>query len=65
MIVSQSTEMETSSSPSSRFPFHGLVGILLMSTMWVINWSLTGSRTHYLFFALWLGYCLTIDGLTV
>jgi len=30
---------------------------------WVLNWSLAGLRTHYLFFPLWLGYCLLIDAL--
>ena len=30
---------------------------------WVLNWTLTGPRTHWGFFPLWLGYCLTLDGL--
>ncbi|MBN1218301.1 MAG: hypothetical protein JXM69_05195 [Anaerolineae bacterium] len=28
---------------------------------WWLNWSLPGLRTHWAFFPLWLGYCLTID----
>jgi hypothetical protein len=28
-----------------------------------LNWSLDGLRTHWGFFPLWLGYCLTVDAL--
>lgn len=48
-----------------RFPVHGWLGVLLVSAFWITNWSMTGARTHILFFPLWLGYCLTVDGLTV
>jgi len=30
---------------------------------WVLNWSLAGLRTHYLFFPLWLGFCLLVDAI--
>ncbi len=46
------------------FPLHGWIGIAITLIFWVLNWSLSGLRTHYLFFGLWLGFCLTVDGIT-
>jgi len=46
-----------------KFPLHGYVGLGLAILFWVLNWTLTGVRTHWGFFPLWLGYCLAIDGL--
>jgi hypothetical protein len=46
------------------FPFHGWLGLVLTLVFWMLNWGLSGIRTHYLFFGLWLGFCLTVDGLT-
>jgi hypothetical protein len=45
------------------FPLHGWLGSGLVILFWILNWTLTGARTHWGFFPLWLGYCLTIDGL--
>lgn len=39
------------------------IGLLLVAVTWPLNWFLSGIRTHLLFFPLWLGYILTIDGL--
>lgn len=39
------------------------VGVLLVAVAWPLNWLLGGLRTAYLFFPLWLGYILTVDGL--
>jgi hypothetical protein len=50
-------------SDKARVPFHGWIGLGLMIVFWMLNWSLSGPRTHWGFFPLWLGYCLTIDGL--
>jgi len=50
-------------SESYRFPVHGWFAIGLVAVAWTLNWSLAGLRTQYLFFALWLGYCLLIDAL--
>lgn len=47
----------------ARLPVHGWVGIGLVLVFWLLNWTLKGPRTHWGFFPLWLGYCLTIDGL--
>jgi len=47
----------------SYFPLYGWIGLSLVSLFWVLNWSLLGTRTHWVFFPLWLGYCLTLDGL--
>ncbi len=47
----------------ARFPAHGWLGLLLIAVFWPLNWGLEGLRTHWGFFPLWLGYCLTVDGL--
>ena len=49
----------------SGFPLHGRIGLGLIFSFWILNWTLTGPRTHWGFFPLWLGYCLAIDGLVV
>lgn len=50
---------------SSKFSFsaHGWLGLILIVVFWYLNWFLEGLRTHWAFFPLWLGYCLTIDAL--
>jgi hypothetical protein len=45
------------------WPLHGWVGAWLMAVAWILNWFMSGLRTHLLFFFLWLGYCLTVDAL--
>ncbi|MBN1481311.1 hypothetical protein EH223_02960 [candidate division KSB1 bacterium] len=45
------------------FPRHFWFGLFLLGFAWSVNWSCTGLRTHLLFFPLWLGYCLVVDGL--
>jgi hypothetical protein len=45
------------------FPTHGWIGLGLVIIFWMLNWSLSGPRTQWGFFPLWLGYCLTIDAL--
>jgi hypothetical protein len=47
----------------NRFPIHGWPGLALLVCAWILNWSLTGLRTQFLFFPLWLGYCLLVDAL--
>lgn len=39
------------------------LGLLLIAVFWPLNWFLEGLRTHLLFFPLWLGYILAVDGL--
>jgi hypothetical protein len=46
-----------------RWPAHGWFGIGLITVFWILNWSLPGLRTHWIFFPLWLGYCLAVDAL--
>ena len=48
-------------SPSPRFSFHGWLGLGLIAVFWPLNWLLAGPRTHWGFFPLWLGYCLSVD----
>jgi hypothetical protein len=48
---------------AQKWPVHGWIGIVLSITFWIMNWSLSGPRTHWGFFPMWLGYCLTVDAL--
>ncbi len=41
------------------------IGLLLILVFWPLNWLLEGLRTHILFFPLWLGYILAVDGLVL
>ena len=45
------------------FPIHGYIGLVFIMVFWYLNWNLEGIRTHWGFFPLWLGYCLTVDAL--
>lgn len=38
------------------------LGLLLVAVVWPLNWGLEGTRTHLLFFPLWTGYALFVDG---
>jgi len=40
-----------------------ILGLALVAVFWPANWLLPGMRTHLLFFPLWLGYVLAVDGL--
>jgi hypothetical protein len=57
------TGMADATSLHRRFPIHGWLGLGLVLVFWTLNWSLSGLRTHWAFFPLWLGYCLTVDAL--
>jgi hypothetical protein len=56
-------EINNIESEKTRFPAHGWLGLILAGLFWILNWSLSGPRTHWGFFPMWLGYCLTIDAL--
>jgi hypothetical protein len=43
----------------------GWLGVGLLVVCWPLNWTLPGMRTAYLFFPLWLGYILVVDGLVL
>ena len=47
----------------TKIPLHGWLGLALVAVFWILNWTLNGLRTHWGFFPLWLGYCLTVDAL--
>jgi hypothetical protein len=49
--------------PRRLFPRQGWVGLALVLVAWPLNWLLPGMRTAWLFFPLWLGFALTVDGL--
>ena len=46
-----------------RLPIYGWVGLIFIGIFWYLNWALSGPRTHWFFFPLWLGYCITVDAL--
>jgi len=46
-----------------RFPVYAWIGLCLIIIFWILNWTLTGLRTSWGFFPMWVGYCLTVDGL--
>ncbi len=48
---------------TGNFPLYGWIGIILVLVFWYLNWFLSGLRTDWAFFPLWLGFCLTVDGL--
>jgi len=56
-------KIENIENEKTKFPLHGWFGLSLIIFFWILNWTLTGARTHWGFFPLWVGYCLTIDGL--
>jgi hypothetical protein len=56
------TKIKNMINKKRKFPLHGWLGLSLVSLFWILNWTLTGARTHWGFFPLWLGYCLAIDG---
>jgi hypothetical protein len=47
---------------SRRLPPRAWLGLALVALAWPANWFLPGLRTHVLFFPLWLGYVLFLDG---
>jgi len=51
--------------PKRKWPLHGCLGVALVAVFWSLNWSLSGLRTHWGFFPLWLGYCLVVDALVL
>src|SRR5438045_538208 len=55
----------SSARPSVMWGAQLWVGLLLLAIFWPLNWCLPGMRTAYLFFPLWLGYILVVDGLVL
>jgi len=47
----------------NKLPLRFWLGLLLIVIFWYLNWALTGLRTHWAFFPLWLGFALTVDAL--
>lgn len=46
----------------NQIPIQLWVGLGLIAVFWPVNWLTPGEWTHVGFFPLWLGYCLTVDG---
>jgi hypothetical protein len=57
------TNIKSIENEKPKFPLQGWLGLGLVVVFWILNWSLPGTRTNWGFFPLWLGYCLTMDGL--
>jgi hypothetical protein len=58
----------TTVTPTTRdraVPTHLLLGLALIAVAWPLAWSGVVPWSRYTFFPLWLGYILTVDGLTV
>ena len=64
MVYSDTTPSPNNNN-AGRWPIHGWIGIGLITVFWTLNWVLTGLRTHWAFFPLWLGFCLTVDAATL
>lgn len=47
----------------TKIPVRLIIGLVLITVFWYLNWSLPEHRTHWGFFPLWLGFALTIDGI--
>ena len=58
-------EREQLGSFARSWPVHGWLGLAMVALFWTLNWSLSGLRTQWAFFPLWLGYCLTVDALVL
>ena len=50
---------------AGKYAWYGWLGIALLLVSWLLNWTLPGPRTFFLFFPLWLGYCLALDALNL
>lgn len=50
---------------SDRTPSHLVAGVALLAVTWPFAWFGPSPFSAYTFFPLWLGYILTVDGLTV
>jgi hypothetical protein len=45
------------------FPWYGWLGVVLALVGWLLNWTLLGLRTQWVFFPMWAGYCLAVDAI--
>jgi hypothetical protein len=61
--MTTNTQINNIENQKSRLPLHGWLGLSLILIFWTLNWTLTGPRTQWGFFPMWLGYCLAMDGL--
>jgi len=58
-------DKEGSVRAARRQPWHLMAGIALVAVAWPLAWFGPAPFSEYTFFPLWLGYILTVDGLTV
>lgn len=55
----------STTTPGKKLAAHGWLGLVLIAVFWGLNWTLPGVHTQWAFFPLWLGYCLSVDALTL
>ncbi|MGB3306354.1 MAG: hypothetical protein WBA63_09245 [Thermomicrobiales bacterium] len=55
---------EGSTRATRRQPWHLMAGVALVAVAWPLAWFGPAPFSEYTFFPLWLGYILTVDGLT-
>ena len=56
-------KVERSELEVTAFPWYGWLGAALALGGWFLNWKLSGLRTQWAFFPMWVGYCLAVDAL--
>ena len=61
--MASSAQVKGPAISAGRFPYYGWIGAGLTILFWILNWALSGLRTQWAFFPMWLGYCLTVDAL--
>jgi len=61
--MTSTVEIKENENTQTKFPFHGWLGLILAGLFWFLNWTLSGPRTQWGFFPMWLGYCLSVDAL--
>jgi len=57
-------DKEGSAPAARRQPWHLMAGVALVAIAWPLAWFGPAPFSEYTFFPLWLGYILTVDGLT-
>jgi len=61
--VTAQVKVERSELEGSAFPWYGWLGLALALGGWLLNWNLSGLRTQWAFFPMWVGYCLAVDAM--
>lgn len=60
----RSSPLSSATIAAQRLPWQLLAGIVLLAIAWPLAWFGPTPYSEYTFFPLWLGYILTVDGIT-